>query len=116
MQAINRAWAILSDPARRAAHEASADARPSSTAHWSARTGRTYWAPPPASWSTGTAAVPPYRSPVSSVEDGQSWLGVLARILLLAVIAPLLFMILPLQFSGLFVLLVLSALTRGVGR
>lgn len=118
MQAINRAWAILSDPARRADHDASmANARPSSTGHWSAaRAGGTQWAPPPASWATGTAAAPPYRSPVSSLEDGPSWLGVLAAILLLVVIGPVLFVILPLPFSGVFVLLALGALTRGGGR
>lgn len=116
MQAINRAWAILSDPARRAGHDASiANVRPSSTGHWS-HGRRAQWAPPPASWSTGAAAPPPYRSPVPSVEDGSPWLGVLATILLLVVIGPVLFVILPLPFSGLLVLLALGALTRGGGR
>lgn len=117
MQAINRARAILSDRPRRAGHDASmANGRQSSTGHWSAVRGTAQWAPPRPSWSAGTAAVPPYRSPVSSVEDGPSWLGVLAAILLLVVIGPVLFAILPLPFSGLFVLLALGALTRGVGR
>jgi DnaJ domain len=118
MQAINRAWEILSDPARRAAHDPSmANVRPSSSGHWSAsRGGRAYWAPPPASWSTGTAGVPPYRPPVPSGEADPPWLGVLATILLLVIIGPVLFLILPLPFSGLFVLLALGALTRGGGR
>jgi curved DNA-binding protein CbpA len=117
MQAINRAWSLLSDPARRAGHDASlARDRPSSSGHRStARGGRAQWAPPPATWSTGRAAVPPYRSPVPSAEDGPSWLGVLAVILLLVIIGPVLFGILPLPF-GLFVLLALGALTRGGGR
>lgn len=117
MKAINRAWAILSDATRRADHDASrANARQSSTAHWSTRSQRaTYWAPPPA-WSAGTAAaVPPYRSTVPPLEDGGSWFRIAAAILLLIVLGPVLFLVLPLPFSGLFVLLVIGALTRGDG-
>ena len=118
MKAINRAWAILSDATRRADHDASmAKARQASAAHWS--TGRrrpTYWAPPPPAWSAGTAAgVPPYRSTVPPMEDGRSWFKMAAAILLLVVLGPALFLILPLPFSGLFVLLVIGALTRGDG-
>lgn len=115
MQAINRAWAILSNPARRANHDASmASAHQPSRGHWSgARTRTAYWAPPPASWSSGAAAVPPYRSPI--IEDDPSWRGILGAILLLVFVAPVLFVILPLPFSGLFVLLVAGALTRSGG-
>lgn len=114
MQAINRAWKILSDPSRRAGSDAAmANARASSTGHWSGRrAAKATWAPPPASWSAGTAAAPPYRSPASTAEDGSSWPAVLAATLLLVVIGPVLFVILPLPFSGLFVLLAVGALTR----
>ena len=118
MQAINRAWAILSDATRRADHDASpSNARQSTTAHWStSRRRATYWAPPPPAWSAGTAAaVPPYRSTVPPLEDGRSWFKMAAAILLLIVLGPVFFLILPLPFSGLFVLLVIGALTRGEG-
>jgi curved DNA-binding protein CbpA len=121
MQAINHAWAILSDPVRRAGHDASrTTSRPSGGGHWSAtRASTAQWAPPPASWSTwstGTAGVPPYRPPETQAEDDPSWPRVVAAILLLVIIGPVLFVILPLPFSGLFLLLALSALTRDGGR
>ena len=118
MKAINRAWAILSDSTRRAAHDAStASARQSTSAHWStSRQRTTYWAPPPPAWSSGSAAaVPPYRSTVPSLDDGRSWFRIAAAILLLIVLGPVLFLILPLPFSGLFVLLVIGVLTRDDG-
>ena len=118
MKAINRAWAILSDATRRADHDASmARARQPSAAHWSTSRGRpTYSAPSPPAWSAGSAAaVPPYRSTVPPLEDGRSWLRIAAAILLLIVLGPALFLILPLPFSGLFVLLVIGALTRDDG-
>jgi hypothetical protein len=118
MKAINRAWAILSDATRRADHDAStATTRQSSTAHWStSRRRATYWAPPPPAWSAGTAAaVPPYRSAVPTMDDGRSWFTIAAAILLLVVLGPVLFLLLPLPFSGLFVLLAIGALTRGDG-
>jgi hypothetical protein len=43
-------------------------------------------------------------------------LGVLAAVVLLVVIGPLLFGILPLPFTGLLLLLVFGVLSRGVGR
>ncbi|HEU0235705.1 MAG TPA: J domain-containing protein [Candidatus Limnocylindrales bacterium] len=116
MQAINRARAILSDPARRAGVDAStANARPSSTGHWSA-TRSAQWASPPGSWSTGTATMRPYRSPGPAVEDGPAGLAVLVTILLLVLLGPVLFVFPPLAFSGLFVLLALGTLARAGGR
>jgi molecular chaperone DnaJ len=117
MRAINRAWTILSDRARRAGDEASmaSDVRRAGTGHRSAAGGPTaQWAS--SSWSGGTAAVPPYRATRTSADDDASGLGDLGAILLLVVLGPLLFVILPLPFSGLFILLVLGLLARGVGR
>ena len=114
MQAINRAWAILSDPSRRARVDAGTQPRATTTAHWSgARPAGARWAPPPAAWSTGTTSVPRYRSPVNGLDDARpSWARLVAGVLLL-LIAPVLFIALPLPFFGLFLLLGFGLLGRG---
>lgn len=121
MQAINRAREILSDPVERARY-ATASARPSATPHWSTRT-RQQWAPPPASWSAGAAAVPPYRSavppyrsPMPEVDDGPWWPGVVLGVLLLLIVGPVLLVVLPPPFAVLFIVLAVGAFGRGAGR
>ena len=123
MQAINRAREILSDPAQRARY-AGLPARQSATPHWSTRRpSRASWAPPPASWSAGAAAVPPYRSavppyrsPLPQDDAGPWWPGVVVGALLLVVMGPILFLVLPLPFGALFIALALGAFGRGAGR
>lgn len=119
MKRINRAWEILSSPARRARHDADvAASRVPSTGHWSAAPRRAArWAPPPTAWSSAeTTTIPGYRPPPASVDDeGRSWPMILAALVLLVVIGPLLFGVLPVPFLGLFLLLVARWATRGIG-
>ena len=120
MKGINRAWEILSSPSRRAQYDADVATQPTpSTGHWSAAPPRAArWAPPPSAWSSaGTTTIPRYQPQPASVDDdeGRSWPVILAALVLLLVVGPLLFGVLPVPFLGLFLLLAARWATRGIG-
>ena len=62
------------------------------------------------------SAVPPYRSPLPQDDAGPWWPGVVVGALLLVVVGPILFLVLPLPFGAPFIALALGAFSRGAGR
>jgi curved DNA-binding protein CbpA len=118
MQRINTAWEILSSPARRAHYDADAEApRAASAGHWAGTPPRTArWAPPPRAWSAGQNGTPGYRTRSASNDDdeGRSWPVTLGLVIVLLVVGPLLFGVLPIPFFGLFVLLAAGWATRRI--
>jgi curved DNA-binding protein CbpA len=115
MQRINRAWEIVSSPARRAQYDAHA-ARARGTGHWAGSRRSTQWAPPPPAWSTQNATARAYPPPPVTFDDRElpSW-GAIAAVLLLVIVAgPFLLVALPVPFIGLFVLLAVGFLARSV--
>lgn len=115
MQCINRAWAILSSPARRARHDAESLAAPTaSPGHWEGAPRRaSRWQPPPRAWSAAPAPTRGHRTwSVRSGDEGVgAWRFVLGALILLLAIGPLVIGALSLPVFGLLVFL-----TAGLAR
>jgi curved DNA-binding protein CbpA len=113
MQRLNQAWAILSNPARRARHDAD-ESRPamSRDATWSG--------PPRRAWPRYASAAGPHHSAEAErmqAQTGRSWLTIVAVVMMAIVaiwlvIGAALFGGLPLPLIG----LILFAVTRSVFR
>jgi len=120
MRRINRAWEMVSSPARRARYDAYAARAPGrGTAHWAARSRRsTHWVPPPPAWSAQTATARAYPPPPVTFDDdvkSPSWRAIAAIVLLVIVLGPFLLAALPFPFMALFVVIVVGSLARRVG-
>lgn len=116
MQRINRAWDLVSDPARRAEYDAeSRTAGRGGAGHWAGTRGRAaHWAPPPTAWATQTARAGTYPPPPVTFDDDErpSWRAIAAVLLFIIVAGPLLFAFLPIPFIGLIVAVVVGSLAR----
>lgn len=119
MERLNQAWAILSNPARRARHDADrVRAAPSSADGWSGAPQRAWQATsaaPHSAWQATSAAPPRHSSSAERVQQpvGHPWLTVVMTVVaaiavIWLVIGAALFGGLPLPLIG----LVLFAVTR----